>query len=397
MTKRTYGNGSLRVLPSGSVQARFRGPDGRRYSKTFPLDKAKKKPEQVAKDRAEAWLNGLARDAEYLGAEWNPPVKEESKAARRAGTLAAYADDWLREREVKPRTRAHYRALLDQHILPALGEVAPKSVTPDMVRGWYSRLDKSRPTVRGHAYSLLRTIFNAAVQDDLVPTNPCRIRGAGSTRRARDITVLTPGEVDALADAMPEKYRMMTLLAAWTGLRSGELRELRRKDVDLDGGVIKVRRGVTRALADAADLPAGTKPCDCRPGCLVGTPKSGQGKRDVPIAEHLVPLLRDHLHDGITGGRDGLLFPAARGGHLTESTLYKAFYPAREEIGRPDLRWHDLRHTAGVQFALAGATMHEVMRWMGHGDIAMTLHYQHVAEGRGSAVAARLSALRTSG
>lgn len=334
MTKRTYGNGAIRVLPSGSVQARFRGPDGRRYSKTFPLDKAKKKPEQGAKERAEMWLAELAREADYRGDDWTPPTAKPRTVAR-AVTLADYADRWLAERDVKPRTRAHSRAILDQHILPALGDMPPKNITPDVVRGWYASLDKSKPTIRSHAYSLLRTVFTTAVQDDLVSANPCHIRGAGTTKRARDVVVLSPAEVDALADAMPEKYRVMTLLAAWTGLRSGELRELRRKDVDLDRGVIMVRRAVARAAdADPAALPAQTKACDCRPGCIIGTPKSGHGKRDVPLAEHMVPVLRDYLASSIAGGREGLLFPAARGGHMTESTLYKSFYPAREAIGR---------------------------------------------------------------
>lgn len=389
MKKRTYGTGGIRALPSGKLQARFRGPDGKRHAKTF----------DHMKD-AKAWLSRLddsVRQADYLGADWTPP-SDKARTTKRAETLADYADRWLAERDVKPRTRAHYRAILDQHILPALGDMPPRTITPDVVRGWHASLDRSTPTIRSHAYSLLRTIFTTAVQDDLVLANPCHIRGAGTTKRARDVVVLSPAEVDALGAAMPEKYRVMTLLAAWTGLRSGELRELRRKDVDLDRGVIMVRRAVARAAdADSTALPALTKACDCRPGCLIGTPKSGHGKRDVPLADHMVPVLRDYLSGSIAGGRDGLLFPAARGGHMTESTLYKAFYPAREAIARPGLRWHDLRHTAGVQFALADATTHEIMTWMGHSDIKMTMHYQHVAEGRGSHVAARLSALRTSG
>jgi hypothetical protein len=55
-------------------------------------------------------------------------------------------------------------------------------------------------------------------------------------------------------------------------------------------------------------------------------------------------MLRDRLSKNITGGKEGLLFPAAHGGTLAPSTLYKSFYPARDKAGRPDLRWHDLRH-----------------------------------------------------
>ena len=80
-------------------------------------------------------------------------------------------------------------------------------------------------------------------------------------------------ELEALVAAMPERYKVMTLIAAWCGLRFGELTELRRKDVDVKAGVIKVRRAVTRVEGEF----------------VVGTPKSDAGVRDVAIPPHLLP------------------------------------------------------------------------------------------------------------
>ncbi|GAA5162608.1 tyrosine-type recombinase/integrase [Ornithinimicrobium tianjinense] len=368
--RRDYGSGSVRMLPSGKPQARFRGPDGKRYSKTWDTMR-----------NARKWLSDMeesVRRAEYLDEEWQPPTTETQARIKAHDTLAAYAETWLAERDLKPRSRAHYRKLLDQHILPALGDRRPKSITPDVVRAWYAGLDKSTPTMRSHAYSLLRTIFTTAVQDGLADANPCHIRGASNAKRVHKIEPLSTAELTALVEAMPERYRAMTLLAAWCGLRFGELTELRRKDIDLARGVVKVRRGVTRVGGEF----------------IVGTPKSDAGVRDVAMPPQVVDALREHMAISIAGGREGLLFPAADGvSHLAPSTLYGVFYPARRAIGRPDLRWHDLRHTGAVLAAQVGATTAELMGRLGHSSPGMAMRYQHTAKGRDAAIAAALGRL----
>jgi integrase len=105
---------------------------------------------------------------------------------------------------------------------------------------------------------------------------------------------------------MPERLRLMVLPAAWCDLRFEELTELRRDDVDTQQGVLRIRRGVTWVEGEF----------------IVGTPKSDAGIRDVAIPPHLLPVVQQHLRDNISGGRDGLLFPASDGiTHLTPSSL----------------------------------------------------------------------------
>jgi hypothetical protein len=77
-------------------------------------------------------------------------------------------------------------------------------------------------------------------------------------------------------------------------------------------------------------------------------------------------MIREHLTHHAQEGRDGLLFPAANGGHLAPSTPYKSFYRARHAAGRPDLRWHDLRHSGAVLAAQTGATLAELTARLGH-------------------------------
>jgi integrase len=130
---------------------------------------------------------------------------------------------------------------------------------------------------------------------------------------------------------------------------------------------------------------------------VIGTPKSDAGTRDVNIPPHLLPAVKTHLADNITGGRDGLLFPAAGDPtkHLAPATLYKVFYKAREEAGRPDLRFHDLRHTGAVLAASTGATLAELMARLGHSTAGAALRYQHAAKDRDKVIAVALSNLAT--
>lgn len=352
--------GSVRKLPSGRFQARYTAPDLIRHTAPVTFD---------TKGDAETWL--ALRRSEVARGVWMPPQ------ARRALTFGDYAESWLNERPLKPRTKAHYRSLLDNRLLPAFGDVALKAVSPTLVRKWYADMGASRPTIRAHAYSLLRTILTTAVHDEHLAVNPCHVRGAGSVQRAHKIRPLSLVELEALVGAMPAKYRAMTLLAAWCGLRFGELVELRRKDIDLKAGVLHVRRGVVRVDGKA----------------VVGTPKSTAGVRDVAVPPHLLPMLAEHLTERVEGKRDSLLFPAASGGHLSPSTLYWSFHVARDKAGRPDLRWHDLRHTGAVLAASTGATLAELMGRLGHSTPGAALRYQHAAQGRDAEIARALSAL----
>ena len=106
---------------------------------------------------------------------------------------------------------------------------------------------------------------------------PLPIRRRKRPKRRRNDRPATLDELATLVEAMPEKYRPMTLLAAWGALRFGELTELRRRDLDLDDhGIVRVRRGVVRADGHV----------------IVGDPKSEAGARDVAIPPTSCPPLR---------------------------------------------------------------------------------------------------------
>jgi len=354
--------GTVHKLPSGNHRAMYYGPDGLRHTAPTTF--------QTQQD-ARGWLS--LQQADIIREKWSPPKAPKAQAM----TLREYAETWLVHRTLKPRTREHYDQLLRSLILPKLGDVSLPSLTPTVVRTWHAEMNTKTPTMRAHAYSLLRTITRTAVAEDLIAASPCTVPGAGSSKRVHKVKPATLPEIGALVEAMPSRYRVMTLLAAWCGLIFGELAELRRKDIDTANGVLRVRRGVVRVQGEA----------------MVGTPKSTAGIRDVAVPPHLLPALKEHLGEHAQGGREGLLFPALGGGHLSPTGLYSVFYPAREKAGRPDLRWHDLRHTGAVLAAQTGASLAELMGRLGHSTPQAAMRYQHAAQGRDAAIAVALSAL----
>jgi integrase len=93
------------------------------------------------------------------------------------------------------------------------------------------------------AYRLLRAVLNTATDDELIRRNPCRIPGA-SVDRTPERPVLSLDQVLDIADAIDDRYRALVLLAGFGSLRWRELMGLRRSDLDLDAGVVRVVRSV---------------------------------------------------------------------------------------------------------------------------------------------------------
>jgi integrase len=351
---------------SGRYSVRYTLPTGQRTSagRTF-----------ANKADAEAWAVDKRRQLER-----NPTGRQPEKI-----TFAVYADRWLANRHVngrpiKARTRAHYDAILSQHLIPEFGSRRLAAITPADVLDWHATTLVDRPTLRSHAYSLLRTIMSCAVNDELIDANPCRIVGAGRANRVVKIKPATVEEISALTAAMPDRLQLMVLLAGWCALRFGETIELRRGDIDLSAELIRIRRAAVRV--------GGTY--------HITTPKSEASVRDVTIPPHLVPTVEDHLAEHVGNGRDSLLFGTERGGHLQPSTVMRHWYKARAAAGRPDLRWHDLRHSSLVLAAATGATLAELMARAGHSTPQAAMRYQHVAQGRDREIAALLSKLANS-
>jgi integrase len=360
------GWGWIRSLPSKRFQASYIGPDLLRH--TAPRT-------YTAKMDAEHWLSTERRLIERD--EWTPPAMRTAAKKTKAVTVADYVAVWIDHRNIKPRTKAHYRDLLARHIKDTLGRVPVRNLTPEAVRAWHAATLTDKPVMRSHAYGVLHAAMSTAVTDGLIAANPCHILGASHAGRKREPVILTVAEVAELADAIhPERMRALVLISAWCGLRWGEVTELRRKDIGKGAEVITVSRGVTH-----------------RDGvCRVDTPKSGNG-RAVVVPPHIRADIEHHLETHVAEDAEALLFPPARAGcHLNDKTFRQRFAQALDAIGHDGVRIHDLRHFAGTQAARVGNLV-ETMGRLGHSTVAASLRYQQIVSGRDAAVAEALSKL----
>jgi integrase len=366
---------TIRQLPSSRWQVRYTGPDGIRRAAPHTFARRVDADTYVAKKRRE-----INRE------EWDAADHDKPQPI----TFGVYAAGWLTNRHVagrpiKTRTREHYQAILDDHLLDTFGNRQLAAIKPKDVRAWYAQTLTDRPTMRSHAYSLLRTIMGSAVNDELVDNNPCRIVGAGRAKRVHKIRPASVPELTVLTEAMPERLRLMVTLASWCALRFGETIELQRGDIDLSEEVIRVRRAAVRTTGGIYEIT---------------TPKSDAGMRDVAIPPHIIPLIEDHLSKHVGQARKSLLFPAiteSGNKHLQPSTLMRHWYKARAQAGRPDLRWHDLRHSGAVLAAATGASLAELMARLGHSTPTAAMGYQHAAHGRDREIAALLSKIAENG
>jgi integrase len=352
--------GAIRRLPSGRYQARYPGPDGvmRPAPDTFAT---------VAD--ADDWL--AEKQTEIRRGEWRDPDAG-------AVSFRAYADKWVAERELAPLTEDLYRYLLDKH-LTAFADLDLDEITAPRVREWRAerlRLTGAK-TITAKAYRLLKAVMETAVDDELIQRNPCRIKGAGK-EKAAERRIATVAQVDALADAVGMRWRLMVYLGAYGPLRPEELAGLRRRDVDLDTLRIRVR------LAEPERMNGRR---------VRGDTKSEAGTQTVILPAFLRRELRWHLESYAEPGPDGLIFVGEKGAPFRRSTFGRKWRRAREVVGMPEgFRFYDLRHTGHTLSTRSGATLKDTMVRAGQSSEKAALIYQHSDDERQEEVAAGLDA-----
>jgi integrase len=365
------GWGHIRQLPSRRTPGR-----GRHQASYIGRDNQRHIAPHTFADRisAERWLaeERLLRDSE----DWTTPAHQDAQRWTAGETLAEFGTRWIAERNLKPRTRALYESQFASHIAPALGAVPVRHVTAERVRGWYAALDKKHARRNSQVYGLFHAVMATAVKDGVLAANPCQIERAMNTARKREPKILSVPHVAELAGKMPERYGVLVLLAAWCGLRWGEVIELRRRDVGAEGATLTIARGVTH-----------------HGGCRIDTPKTGKA-RMVVVPPHIRPAVTHHVDTYVGDGDDALLFTPARGGcHLNDKVFADSYFkPALAAIGSDGVRIHDLRHFAGTQTARV-ANLVETMTRLGHSTSKASLKYQQQVSGRDVEIAEALSKL----
>ncbi|HTT90669.1 MAG TPA: site-specific integrase, partial [Acidimicrobiales bacterium] len=271
------------------------------------------------------WLS--AKETDINRGQWVDP---------RAGrvTFSEYATGWADcQGQLRPRTLEMYNYLLRDYLLPVLGDISLSAITVSTVIAWHQKLVIERPKMAPKAYRLLAQVMKAAATDGYIVKSPVAVKGASGERVVKR-PIPTVAEVDALAEAVPDRFKAMVLFASWCALRFGELAALRRQQVDLLHGEVVVTEAVT-------ELANGDR--------FVGPPKTEAGRRAVAIPPNVLPAVEAHLA-AIGSHPLALLFPGSDGAYLRRGHFYhQVWTPALHATGLC-FRFHDLRH-AGLTWA----------------------------------------------
>ncbi len=251
------------------------------------------------------------------------------------------------------------------------------------VRTWVADLAASglAASTVTKAAQLLNKLMRSAVQARMLQSSPRE--GVKLPRIERiEMRFLTTAQVSDLAEAMHPRYQAAVLLAAYGGLRAGELFGLRTKRVD----VLHRRVTIAETVVDVG-------------GHLhFGPPKTRAGHRTVPLPRVAAEPLGDHLAAHARELED-LVFTAPEGGPVALNVWRRRFWvPALKAAGLGHLRPHDLRHTAVALWIAAGAHPKEVAVRAGHTSVSFTLdRYGHLFPGSESALNDSLDALAQRG
>lgn len=357
MSKRGNGEGTISRRKNGGWMAQYyvHTADGRKRKTLYGKTRAEvaKKLTKVLSDRAD----GIIFDDRGL-------------------TVGGYMDRWLKDVRdtVRKSTHERYGHAIEPHIKPALGHLKLKDLTPAHARWFYrERLDSGLAPATVHKlHVVLHKALKAAVADGLIPRN-----AAAGLKLPR----ITREEVDPLTEeqarrllktACGNRLEALYVLALNTGMRQGELLALKWDDVDLERGVLRVRRTLTHA--DKA--------------YVLGEPKTAKSRRTIRLTPNAVSSLRTHLSRQLEEMErvsslyqpGGLIFATETGTIINPSNLRnRSFKPLLVAAGLPPIRFHDLRHTCATLLLSKDVNPKVVSEMLGHSSISVTLDiYSHL-------------------
>jgi integrase len=288
---------------------------------------------------------------------------------------------WLPTKlDLRPSSRARLQGILATHVLPTFGDHALTGVGNAEVRAWLAAmLDAGlSPATARKAYSALNQMLRAAVADRRIAFNPCQDVPLPSAASAEQ-RFLSREEVETLVASIEPRFSALVLLAAYGGMRFGELAGLRRKRVD----VLRGRVTVAETLTDVNGVLS------------FGPPKTKRSRREIPLPRSIMRRLEEHLETYVAGDADALVFTGPKGAPLRRAGFRRCWWaPAVRIAGLDGLKVHELRHTFVALWVDAGAGVKEVSVRAGHSSVAFTLdHYGHLYEDRSDALADRLDDL----
>lgn len=306
-------------------------------------------------------------------------VPNDPDSQRAPLTLAEIGQTHIERLEaVAGRERAtveDYRIYLNRHLIPYFSDIPVSEITSEDVENFIVAQRKNGlapATILNHV-NFLNSIFVYALKRSLVDRNPVAQADKPRIPVSKDLRFLAVEEIEAILCAMPDHEigktdRAIVLTAAMTGMRSGEIRALRWRDIDWQAGLIRIRKNMKR-------------------GGIEGETKSRRSTRTVPLSDRVAHELDEHFRRSHYTSPEDRVFCHPHTGNPRDAgkmrdSLYGAMRTAElgEKIGRNGgITFHSLRHTFATRMAAAGAPIRAIQEWLGHADIQMTMIYADYA------------------
>jgi integrase len=354
-----------RKLPSGKWQGQYRDPTGQiRSAGTFLR-------------RSDALAAANEQHRRIRRGEWADPALGRT-------TLAEFADRIMSSRrDLRPASKARDESYLRNHVTPVFGAMSLVRIQRRDIERWIASLADDKglaPKTVRECHRILGGILAEAVDYNLIPDNPCRPgRHAKYLPRieAKERRYLTPAEVDALAEAMDDRYSTLVYVGAYLGLRWGELAGLKRPHLNLFRRQMKIVGSLERVDNTYR---------------YVEETKTVNSRRTIPVPTFLVDMLTQHLKDGPDSE---YVFPAPKGGFMRYHGWRRRFWNrAVDRAGTEHCTPHALRHTAAAIMIDQEANPVAVQRRLGHKDIRTTLQlYGHLFPEQDDLLTSRLNDL----
>jgi integrase len=324
------------------------------------------------RERRSVTLHGTRKQAEADAAKILASLASGLHVDPSGETVATFSERWLKDwadANVSNKTFTRYEQLLRRHLCSRVGSVPIQKLRPADLQAIYAAMAKNglADRTRLHLHRVTSTMLRHATQWGLTARNVATMVDAPRVK-ARELEILAPEQLKTvLASLHSPELRTIADVALGSGLRRGELLGLRRRDVDLDGAVLRVEQAVEQ-----------TK----RGGIVMKAPKTRHGRRAVSLAPATVAVLREHLKVqqetrlALGLGRtpaDGFVFANWDGAVRSPAWLTQAWRRAMAAAGLKGTTFHSLRHTHASTLIANGLDVLTISRRLGHGSAVITL------------------------
>jgi integrase len=339
-------------------------PKGRKYEVTFTDTTGRQRWKTIP------GTDNL-KDAEAALEELRSKLRRGERVAPARLTFAETVELWRPTLAgLRPRTRDAYDSSLRVHLLPRFGCMRLADIGLDHVAAFIDELRRDGYagwTIHARLVVLSR-VFAYAVRRGIVAANPVRAleRGERPSVGRAEMRILDRHEIHRMLDAATPGRRALLATATFTGVRLGELLGLVWADIDLNAGRVRIRRQLDRVTRERVE------------------PKTPQATRDVILMPALGRLLREHLLASPHAGDGDFVFASGHGGGLDQTVARAALARALNTAGldppdKPNLRFHDLRHTFASLLVAQGSNVVFISRQLGHASPDITLKvYAHL-------------------